>query len=233
MVMDSSVQEFGISAEWHFSATSHGKGACDGLGGTVKRLASRSSLQRPYNEQIMTPRQLLDWASKSITAVYFEYCSNEEYEKEEQKLQQRFQKARTIPGTRKLHSYVPISVDKVQVRPFSTCTTFKEERVTLGKPDIALESISGFVTCGCDGQWWLACVLLVHIKDSHVELTFLRAHGPCSSFKYPAVQDIRMVPAKDILTVADPSTRTGRVYTLLKKDTKLALEKLRSVSADS
>ena len=30
--------DFGISAEWHFSATSHGKGACDGLGGTVKRM---------------------------------------------------------------------------------------------------------------------------------------------------------------------------------------------------
>ena len=37
--------DFGISAEWHFSATSHGKGACDGVGGTVKRLAARASLQ--------------------------------------------------------------------------------------------------------------------------------------------------------------------------------------------
>ena len=32
--------DFGITAEWHFSATSHGKGACDGLEGTVKRLAA-------------------------------------------------------------------------------------------------------------------------------------------------------------------------------------------------
>ena len=30
--------DFDIYAEWHFSATSHGKGACDGLGGTIKRL---------------------------------------------------------------------------------------------------------------------------------------------------------------------------------------------------
>ena len=44
---------FGISAEWHFSATLHGKGSCDGLGGTVKRLGARASLQRPYNDQIM------------------------------------------------------------------------------------------------------------------------------------------------------------------------------------
>ena len=27
---------FGIKAEWHFFATAHGKGACDGIGGCVK-----------------------------------------------------------------------------------------------------------------------------------------------------------------------------------------------------
>ena len=36
------------------SATAHGKGACDGIGGTVKRLAARASLQKPYSDQIMT-----------------------------------------------------------------------------------------------------------------------------------------------------------------------------------
>ena len=51
-----------------FSATSHGKGACDGLGRTVKRLAAPVSLQRPYNDQLMTPRQLFDWACTSIPA---------------------------------------------------------------------------------------------------------------------------------------------------------------------
>ena len=48
--------DFGISAEWNFYATSHGKGACEGVGGSVKRLAARASLQKPYNDKIMTPR---------------------------------------------------------------------------------------------------------------------------------------------------------------------------------
>ena len=39
--------DFGIKAEWYFSATSRGKGACDGLGGMVKRLAAKASLQSP------------------------------------------------------------------------------------------------------------------------------------------------------------------------------------------
>ena len=90
--------DFGIPAEWHFSATSHGKSACDGLGGTVKRLAARASLQRPYNEQIMTPRQLFEWACSNIPAVSFEYCSTEDYKREQTHLERRFERARTITG---------------------------------------------------------------------------------------------------------------------------------------
>ena len=51
--------DFRVAAEWNFCATSHGKAACDGLGGTVRRLAARASLQRPYNDQIMQMYQLL------------------------------------------------------------------------------------------------------------------------------------------------------------------------------
>ena len=38
-------KDFVIEAEWQFFATSHGKGACDGIGGCVKRNAYRASLQ--------------------------------------------------------------------------------------------------------------------------------------------------------------------------------------------
>jgi len=38
-------EDFGVAAEWHFSATSIGKGVCDGVGGTVKRFAARASLR--------------------------------------------------------------------------------------------------------------------------------------------------------------------------------------------
>lgn len=135
--------DFGVHAEWHFSATSHGKGACDGLGGTVKRLAARASLQRPYNDQIMTPRQLFDWATANIPAVHFEYCSKGDYEREYRSLEHRFQLSRTIPGTRKLHTFIPISNQKVRVSAYSSSSTCKEHRVTQDKDDISPESIVG------------------------------------------------------------------------------------------
>ena len=44
-------KEFGIPAEWHFFATSHGKEPSDGIGGTIKREVTKASLQRPYEDQ--------------------------------------------------------------------------------------------------------------------------------------------------------------------------------------
>ena len=44
--------DFNFKARWMFFATSHGKSPCDGIGGTVKRLVRRESLQHPYSYQI-------------------------------------------------------------------------------------------------------------------------------------------------------------------------------------
>ena len=39
-------ENFGIECEWHYFATSHGKNVCDGIGGTLKRVALRASLTK-------------------------------------------------------------------------------------------------------------------------------------------------------------------------------------------
>jgi len=53
--------------------------------------------------------------------------------------------------------------------------------------------------------------------------------GPSNSFRYPKSQHIVTVTVKDILTIVDPRTRTGRVYTLSKKETKVATDKFSRV----
>ena len=141
-----------------------------GLGGTVKRLAAKASLQRPYDEQIMTARQLFEWASANIPSVTFEYCTTEEYERQQIFLEERFQKARTIPGTRKLHSYVPISRDKVRTRHFSSSTIYKDVSISLLENELTLEEISGFITCSYDDQWWVACVLQLDSDNETVKV---------------------------------------------------------------
>ena len=117
--------DFGMPAERHFLATSHGKGACDGIGGTVKRLAARASLQRPYDQQIITPYQLYEWAAENIKAAYFKYCSLEDYKRQEIFLGEGFQQSRTIPGTQKLHAFIPLTRSKVCTKVYSTSTICK------------------------------------------------------------------------------------------------------------
>lgn len=59
-------EDFGVEAEWHFHATAHGKGACDGIGAIVKRGATRASLQARPNEALLTPQALLSMGEKQI-----------------------------------------------------------------------------------------------------------------------------------------------------------------------
>lgn len=99
--------DFNINAEAHFHATSHGKGPCDGLGGNLKRLATRASLQLPPSRSIISPMRLYDWAKSSLkqTAIY--YCSKDDIERQRIFLQARFDSAATIPGTKKFHAFIP------------------------------------------------------------------------------------------------------------------------------
>lgn len=107
-----------MTAEWHFFPTSHGKNAYDGLGGTLKRLAARTSLQR-VNNPIQTPKELFEWATESLPNLSFEYVENEEYSKAEKKLETRFQMALTVKGILTYHSIIPISDKKAKAKHFS------------------------------------------------------------------------------------------------------------------
>ncbi|CAH0550783.1 unnamed protein product [Brassicogethes aeneus] len=112
------VKDFGLAAEWHFFPTSHGKGACDGLGGTLKRLAARTSLQRVSNP-IQTPEELFEWASESLPNISVTFVKNHEYDEAKKKLEIRFTKAVTVKGTLSYHCIIPITEKKAIVKHFS------------------------------------------------------------------------------------------------------------------
>lgn len=75
--------DFGCDAEWHFFATSHGKGPSDGLGGTVKREVRKASLQRPLDNQITTPQLLFDWCQINLKNCNFVYLSEDDHREED------------------------------------------------------------------------------------------------------------------------------------------------------
>ena len=56
--------DFALNCEWHFFATSHGKSACDGIGGIIKRTVAKASLQRVYNNQILSAEDMYKFCIK-------------------------------------------------------------------------------------------------------------------------------------------------------------------------
>ena len=63
-----------------FFATAHGKGPCDGLGVTVKRDATRASLQSGDNNHILTAEDLFNWLSTTgrMPSISFKYFTTNE-----------------------------------------------------------------------------------------------------------------------------------------------------------
>ena len=57
-------KDFGVPAEWHFCHVTWQR-PCDGIDGTLKRLATRASLQRPVDLQIQTPYSYMSGPRKT------------------------------------------------------------------------------------------------------------------------------------------------------------------------
>lgn len=112
-------EDFDIHAEWHFHATSHGKGPCDGIGGTLKRGASRASLARKSGEEITNAQELYNWAMNFNTIINFCFTDKNDYESMKEKLHLRMLRAVTIKGTMGLHSFKPLTKDYIETRKYS------------------------------------------------------------------------------------------------------------------
>jgi hypothetical protein len=106
-------KDFQLEAEWHFFASCHGKSACDGIGGTIKRLARLASLQRGIQDQITTPAQLFDWATDHFDVKCF-YVTSDAVRENEKVIENRMLSAIPIQGTRKFHAFVPINLFQVK-----------------------------------------------------------------------------------------------------------------------
>lgn len=119
-------KDFGIKAEWHFCATCHGKGPCDGHGGCIKRLAMTASIRNEFH--IDCALKFYEWTQSAEGAHHFKnknwnfiYVDKEECEAMEEKFKSwdRFENLRTVPGTHKFHQFIPQDEDHIICRDYS------------------------------------------------------------------------------------------------------------------
>ena len=94
---------FGVNCTWDYFEAGHGKGPCDGIGGTVKRCADMAIKQRKVN--IQSADDFHTWAASSNLAVSFKYISKDDIGRYSIILNENLAKnCKPVKGTLKLHS---------------------------------------------------------------------------------------------------------------------------------
>ncbi|VDI36208.1 Hypothetical predicted protein [Mytilus galloprovincialis] len=92
---------YGIQARWNYFEAGHGKGPCDGLGGTIKRMADEAVKRGAV--VIQDPKEFFDWSTTSnMKEVKFLFVKKEECKKKLDQLNKI--KLRPIKGTMKFHA---------------------------------------------------------------------------------------------------------------------------------
>ena len=212
-------EDFGVKAEWYFFAKSHGNSAGDGAGGTLKRLVTKASLQRPYENQILTAYQLYNYAVTEIKGMHFGFATVDEHDQDSKLLEAWLKMSRTIPGTQKLHSFIQ-STNTVEVKQFSNSSTSRIEKVNFVEAvnHLPFVAISGYITVLYNGSCWLGYILGSEESDHVVRVTFLHPCIPAASCVYPDHEDVLDIDPSDILTHVNPTTATGQTYVLSKKE---------------
>ena len=216
--------DFGIEATWSFFSTSHGKSPCDSIGGTVKRLTARASLQRPYSEQILDVSLMLSFCQANIPGITFIHILKEIMEEVKAQLKERFTSGHTIPRTRGYHIFSPVSTNVIAFKRTAEDDSFAGSFNIPGEPeikDMTIESIrlSEYVACIYDEKWWIGVVHEVGEVEQDVKINFSHPPGPSSSFQWPRRLDVCWVPIADIVCqIQAPITATGRIYKISEED---------------
>ena len=203
-------EDFGISAEWVFFATSHGKSPCDGIGGSVKRHAAKRSLQRPLNDQILDYKAMLE-VCKEMSAITFFDISQDDMVKTRKLQEARSARGDTVVGTRSSHHFVPLSTLRIGHKLCS------EGELLIDTHDFDLPTILDasdispmqYVTCIHDSAWWVGMVKTVERGEVTVKFMHPRG-GPRKNFTWQSIENVWTVPIKKILYVVSPTTPSYR-----------------------
>lgn len=99
-------EDFQVEIEWHFMPTSHGKSPADGLGGSIKRGVYNRVLSGGF--EVYTASDFVACAKTLTGNTRIMNISREETSKFDIMLKNRWEKVKTIPGTRSFLFFAPV-----------------------------------------------------------------------------------------------------------------------------
>ena len=147
--------DFAVNAIWVFFATSHGKQPCDGIGGTVKQLVSNASLMRESKDQILSPSDMFQFCKENIQNIIFKFITKADVD--DTILNERFEGATQIPGTRSFHKFSPTDQYSIEMKRTSEdkepsyVHNFKNQT-----KQNSVVQVLDYVSCLYDNKWWVS-----------------------------------------------------------------------------
>ena len=100
-IVSAHAELFGVSAHWNYWECGHGKGACDGIGGTAKRMADMSVRQGKVN--IQDGVEFYEWGGQFHDSALYKYVNYDECHNARSQLDEINKKLIPLKGTMKVH----------------------------------------------------------------------------------------------------------------------------------
>ena len=115
-------------------------------------------------------------------------------------LSTRFEKLKSVPGTRSFHHFSPIDENCIQVKGFSVQQAFGLLHNLSNDININLSfKPNQYVACMYNGHWSIGVIVTVDDCNSDLDISFMVPHGPSRSFGWPKRENRCLVPFKYIV----------------------------------
>lgn len=114
-------EDFDVSVTWNFFASGHGKGAVDGVGGTIKR--NLNIALRTKQDTHIDINYVVALAKENSVKTIVKFISSNEIQQNRELLDRRFSHVRALPQTHEVHFVKPVSRYIVQSKKYSAQET--------------------------------------------------------------------------------------------------------------
>lgn len=224
----------GLKINWHFFATSHGKGAVDGVGGTVKRSVCTAIKTRKYH--ITTASDYATCARQVLDKIKVLYVSADEINTLKEPLNDRWKNIRSLPGTHDVHCIRSLESGVIEYSMTSdqpgkqfhllqhtmtivddlpaTELTATNECATDNKSMLVNIKVGDWVAAIYDDNWYPGLVEAA-VSDK-LTVSFMEKTGQRGKFCWPEKKDVQILKDSEILyrlpTPPAPTGRSSRIF---------------------
>lgn len=202
-------KDFKIKIEWHFFASCHGKGPCDGVGGCLKRYAARASLQGTI---IRNAHEFCEWA-KHLPNITTEYLSIEEIEEHILEQAQRAEGLQVVSGIATFHAAIPDSESTVLLKRYSESPHHVIMPLFQTRYFVPWDSLQEYVLVARENTWWVAKIVEKINETNEIRVSYMTPSGRARAYSWPAIIDEATIHWRYILAITVPVIRKN-VFTI-------------------